>query len=107
MFVQGNLSLISAASLIQLLCQEQRSVSMVLRYNDRTARLTLAEGMVVTAHCHELRGAEAVYHVLHWPDGLFHIQPLAQLPAEIEIEDTWEGLLLEAARRRDEANLLS
>jgi hypothetical protein len=104
MFIQGSLSLLSAASLIQIFCQEQRSVQMLVRHKEQTALLTIAEGMIVAAHCDQVRGPEAVYRMVSWPDGLFHVKPLELPPALIEMEGSWEELLLEAARRRDEAS---
>jgi Domain of unknown function (DUF4388) len=109
MFIQGSLALIGPASLLQMICQEQRSVSFVARYGEQLAQLTIVDGLVVAAHCGELSGYEAAYQLVTWGEGLFHITPIAVPPAEDSFEMTaqWEELLLEAARRRDELGMVS
>ncbi len=109
MFIQGNLALLGPASLLQLLCQEQRSVKFVARCGEQSAQLTIVDGLVVAARCGDRNGYEAAYKFVTWSEGLFHITPIAVPPAEqdFEMSAQWEELLLEAARRRDELGMIA
>lgn len=102
MFLYGDFALISPASLLQLLCQEQLSVTIEAEHGSSQAILQLHEGMVVLARCDDLVGEEAVYLLITWNRGQFQVLPAPEPPAEITLAASWEMLLLEAARRRDE-----
>lgn len=105
MFCHGNFALISPPSLIQILCQEGRSVVVRAYRGSSRAHLALFEGLIVDAQHDELSGPEAFYQLAFWNEGLFAIEPLSEPPGNATMAASWESLLLEAARRRDELEL--
>jgi len=101
MFLQGSFSTISAAALIQTLCNERRAAQIEAWREKAMARVCLDEGYIIAAQCEGREGAEAVFRLIDWPDGLFRV---VRLPANVQatMAAPPEELLLEAARRRDE-----
>jgi hypothetical protein len=105
MFLQGSFALISPAALIQTLCQEQRTVTITASRNGCTARVWIADGLLVGARCNEHADEEAIYRLAQWADGMFVVAAGADdAPTTMEAEA--ESVLLEAARRRDEGELI-
>ncbi|MFQ3663496.1 MAG: DUF4388 domain-containing protein [Chloroflexaceae bacterium] len=101
MFLQGSFSTISAAALIQTLCNERRAVQIEAWRDKATACICLEEGVVIAAQCEGHEGPEAIFRLVDWPDGLFRV---VRLPVNVQptMAIPPEELLLEAARRRDE-----
>lgn len=105
MFFAGDFTLITPASLLQLLCQEQRSVAITAQRGDESACIQIIEGMIVRAQCGASNGREAMYRWLVWDGGSFYVNVLHEAPAEVDMMAHYEELVLEAARRRDELEL--
>lgn len=105
MFFAGDFTLITPASLLQLLCQEQRSVAISAHRGSEVACIQIIEGMIVKAQCGASNGREAMYRWLVWDGGSFHIKVLHEAPPEVDMMVHYEELVLEAARRRDELEL--
>ncbi|NTU82662.1 MAG: DUF4388 domain-containing protein [Chloroflexales bacterium] len=101
-YMRGTFSLLSPAALLQALCQEQRSAFVAARHGQATAAIWIAEGLIVGARCEDLDGPEAVYRLAGWGEGQFLVTQ-ARDDAPATMAATCEELLLEAARRRDEA----
>lgn len=106
MYLHGDFSLISPPSLLQTLGQERRSARITAWRGESEARIDLLEGMVVAARCDDLRGEEAVYRFAAWDYGRFQVGQLLSSPILTEMAASWEELLLEGARRRDELELM-
>lgn len=102
MFFHGNFALISPAGLLQLLCQERRSVLITAWCGESSVRVQLADGMIICARYDQIEGPEAIYRLLSWGYGQFQLEPSPAPPASRPLAGSWEELLLEAARRRDE-----
>jgi Domain of unknown function (DUF4388) len=102
MILTGDLSHLSPASLLQMLCQECRSVRIHAYRGMSRARIDLLEGLIGKAVCDDDTDAEAVYNWLAWDSGRFVVELLTPADRDAEIIGEWEELLLEAARRRDE-----
>jgi hypothetical protein len=102
MDLQGTFALISPASLVQLLCQERRSVAITAWRGASVASLQISEGLILAARCDELAGEAAVYRMMVWDSGRFVVEPIAAPTEAVFLANDWEGVLLEAARRRDE-----
>lgn len=105
MFLHGDFALISPASLLQIICQEQRSVAITAWRGSSQASMQVYEGLVVAARCDGCVDEEAVYRLMAWDFGQFRVARLAGSPAEATMAAAWEELVLEAARRRDELEL--
>ncbi|NJM06448.1 DUF4388 domain-containing protein [Candidatus Gracilibacteria bacterium] len=102
----GSFALVTPAGLLQLLCQEQRSVVITARGDKSQACILLCEGLIIGGSCDAFQGPEAIYRFVTWRDGVFRVDPLAEQPTESEMAAPVEELLLEAARRRDEFALM-
>jgi hypothetical protein len=103
----GDFGLVTPAGLLQLLGQEQRSVRIMAWNGASEARLDLLEGLIVWASCDDLLAEEAVYRFAAWHSGRFEVVALEHEPDVAEVVGSSEALLLEAARRRDELELLA
>ncbi len=102
MFLAGDFTLITPASLLQLLCQEQRSVAIAAYRGNESVAVQLVEGLIVGASYGDAHGKEAMYRWLVWDSGSFRVTVLDQAPDHVEMMAHYEELVLEAARRRDE-----
>lgn len=102
MFFVGDFTLITPASLLQLLCQEQQSVTIAAYRGSEAVYVQIVEGMIVSASYDDAHGKEAMYRWLVWDSGSFRVELLDQAPEHVEMMAHYEELVLEAARRRDE-----
>ena len=101
---RGRLTGISAAGILQLLSLEARSGVLILNTAAGTGRLVIHEGQLVDAEARGARGEEAVFRIsdaLSRPETELVFEDLLG-PFERTIHRHLEGMLLEAARRRDE-----
>jgi predicted regulator of Ras-like GTPase activity (Roadblock/LC7/MglB family) len=102
MAIQGNLQDMSVADLIQSYCQDQKTAQIMVRQNGRLVELYVHDGQVVHAAGEGLEGEEAVYQALGWQEGEFSLETGMKSPRK-SIKRNWPGLLLEGAKRLDEA----
>lgn len=105
MLFSGNFTVLRPSSLLIMLCQEQRSVEITTVRHIHKASITVWHGAIVAATCGDFVDEEAVYHWLCWEEGQFFVTLLDAPPADANMHTHWEELMLEAARRRDEASL--
>jgi hypothetical protein len=101
MRIEGDFALMSPGGLLQILCQERRSVTIEAWNGNQHARIAIAEGEIAEAQCDQQPADESVYIFLGWDVGIFAVQPW-EPPSEPGFIGGWEELALEAARRRDE-----
>jgi predicted regulator of Ras-like GTPase activity (Roadblock/LC7/MglB family) len=104
MFFYGNFAIISPSSLLQLLCQERRSVVVSAWYGTSYCQIEIAHGAIVSARCDSVTGTEAIYAMLAWEHGQFQLEPINVVEPVTSL-GAWEELVLEAARQRDERRL--
>jgi hypothetical protein len=102
MFFYGSFAMLSPATLLQMLCQEQRSVQLFAWQGTSRCLVRVVGGAIVAARCDELVGVAALFRLLGWSSGQFRLQPTHGATATQPL-GRWEELLLEAARQRDEA----
>ncbi|MCA9957623.1 MAG: DUF4388 domain-containing protein [Chloroflexota bacterium] len=102
MALHGNLSEMSVADLIQHYGQNQKTTHILIRHHNQEANLFFQQGKVMHATLGNEQGEGVIYHILTWEDGLFSIEADVNPPA-MTIDRSWSGLLLEGARRLDEA----
>ena len=93
------------ASILGLLEMERKTGIMLVERDDASARLFLRRGHVIRADCDQprLTGAAAVFEALAWRGGSFDFL-VGDIGGVDEIQTSTTFLLLEAARRVDEAN---
>ena len=106
MSLKGNLKDMGVADLIQHNCQDRKTARLIVRYNNQEASLFFKDGNVRYAALGDIRGEEAVYKILNWLEGEFALDMGLEGP-EANISRSWSGLLLEGAKRLDEASNLS
>lgn len=100
----GRLSMISLPDLVQALHQSRRTGTLVVNCLGTQGRLGFRNGFLCTAKTGSDLGNEAFYTMVKWPEGDFcfeQTEPKATDPGKV-ISDT-VGLLMEAARRLDDA----
>lgn len=102
MALQGNLQEMGVADLIQQYGQDQRQAQLAIEHDGAEATLYFSNGRVAHATLGEQAGEEVVYQILTWDEGTFSLELDVGPPAET-ISRSWSALLLEGARRLDEA----
>lgn len=106
MALQGSLQEMAVADLIQHNCQDHKTACLTVDHGDQQAIIFFKDGAVQHATLGEHRGEEVVYEILNWEDGQFALEMGLESPT-VTITRSWSGLLLEGARRLDEATNLS
>ena len=108
--IHGSLQEMGLSSLLIILEMEKKSGELVLTRPDEAARLYLCRGRVVDARLEgsaapaaSRAGAEAVYYALTWTAGPFDFTQ-RETTTEDKINMPTTSLLMEAARRADEAS---
>ncbi|MDC0721207.1 response regulator [Nannocystis bainbridge] len=104
--LRGDLDQLGLSSLLVMLEMERKSglLGVTRDAPAERVRIYLIEGRIVAAQADDgqARNADAVYHVLGWKHGHFEFNAfLVEMRDEVEMSTT--GLLLEGARRIDEA----
>ncbi len=103
MALQGTLRDMAVADLIQQYGQDEKTAVLHITHGNEEAILYFHEGTVAHAELGDQDGEEVVYHALGWEDGAFSLE-MDVSPPTVSITRSWSGLLLEGARRLDEAD---
>jgi hypothetical protein len=107
MAFQGSLKELPLPDIIQLVSVSGKTGVFELRRNgDSTGEIYLRGGQIVHAHVGDLQGEEAVYELAIWPEGDFVFTPGTETQLTT-IQKSNTNLLMEAARRIDEWQVLS
>jgi uncharacterized protein DUF4388 len=107
MAFQGSLKELPLPDIIQLVSVSGKTGVFSLRRNgDNTGEIYLRGGQIVHAHVGDLQGEEAMYELAIWPEGEFVFTPGKETEV-ITIQKSNTNLLMEAARRIDEWQILS
>jgi predicted regulator of Ras-like GTPase activity (Roadblock/LC7/MglB family) len=99
--MQGNLTDMGVADLIQHACQDGKRARLWLEREGRQAEIYFQSGQVTHAACGELTGEPALFALLEWDFGQFRLEPGLEA-SERTIDRGYTGLLLEGARLQDE-----
>lgn len=100
--LEGNLDMMSLASIVQINCEERNQAQLSLNYQGKTGSIYFDGGEMIHAETANLSGEEALYSLLGWEDGSFKVK-MGATPAIKTITKNWSGLLLEGMRRIDES----
>src|SRR3978361_405127 len=107
MAFQGSLKELPLPDIIQLVSVSGKTGVFSLRRNgDSTGEIYLRGGQIVHAHAGDLRGEEAMYELAIWPEGDLGFSPGTETELTT-IQKSNTNLLMEAARRIDEWQILS
>jgi two-component system chemotaxis response regulator CheB len=98
----GTLKNIQINDLIQMCCLSMATLSIRVSKNDHQGMIYIKDGDVVHAICGDASGEDAFYTILGWASG--HFETLDDTyDGENTVNKSYEFLLMEAARRTDEA----
>jgi len=102
MGMQGNLLDMAIAYLIQHNCQDRKTAQLKIEHSGRQAILYFEEGNISHAILGNQMGEDVIYEILKWEEGTFDLETGIK-PPRTSITRSWPGLLMEGARRLDEA----
>jgi FixJ family two-component response regulator len=91
------------ADLVQMYVLGQTSGRLEIRQGADCGELWFDQGRIVHARCGEIQGEEAFYRMVAWKAGQFSLGRGDGPAPEANIEVGWQRLLLEGARRMDDA----
>ncbi|HEX4962194.1 MAG TPA: DUF4388 domain-containing protein [Thermoanaerobaculia bacterium] len=107
MAFQGSLKELPLPDIIQLVSVSGKTgVFALRRNNDASGEIFLRGGQIVHASVGDLQGEEAMYELAIWPEGEFVFTPGKETELTT-IQKSNTNLLMEAARRIDEWQILS
>lgn len=106
MAFQGSLKELPLPDIIQLVSVSGKTGAFTLKSEGTTGRIYLRSGQIVHADVGKLSGEEAVYELAIWTEGDFVFTPGKEVQ-ETTIQKSNTNLLMEAARRIDEWQVLS
>jgi len=99
--LEGNLQMMSLASIIQINCDERNQAQLTLNHLGKDGTIFFKDGEMVHAESDGLTGDDAIYSLLGWEKGSFQLK-MGTEPRQRTINKPWSGLLLEGMRRIDE-----
>ena len=102
----GTLHGISSGTFLQLIEMEQKTctIRVMDRKSERKGVLFFRKGELMDARVNGLRGVDAAYEIFSWDEVNLSIQNSCQ-KEEKKIDGDLQGILLEAMRLKDEANV--
>ncbi len=106
MAFQGSLKELPLPDIIQLVSVSGKTGVFALETGDQTGEIYLVDGAIVDARVGDVRGEEAIYELAIWQEGEFLFNPGIKAE-ERTVSKTNTNLLMEAARRIDEWQVLS
>ena len=106
MAFQGSLKELPLPDIIQLVSVSGKTGVFSLQTSSQSGEIYLRDGEIVHAQTGEVAGEEAVYELAIWQEGDFVFRP-GEETAERTIKKSNTNLLMEAARRIDEWQVLS
>jgi CheY-like chemotaxis protein len=98
----GKVTGVSLASFVQVLELERKTCTLQAHWRGRTGTLFIVEGELYDAEFQGQRGLDAAYQILTWESPSLEMDGKCHAPRAIH--QGMRQVLLEAARRRDEAN---
>jgi CheY-like chemotaxis protein len=98
---QGMLRQVGLNDVIQMECLGRNSSILEIHNQRQQGRVYIEDGNIIHAVCGEDSGEKAFYKLLTIAGGQFRLHPF-ETPPQKTIEGSWEFLLMEAARVRDE-----
>jgi CheY-like chemotaxis protein len=99
---RGVLRRVGLQDVLQMECLARSSSVMEVSNADMRGNIFVREGQIIHAQAGDLTGEEAFNRLMSLTGGQFNLKPFVEPPVTT-ISGTWEFLLMEAARQRDEA----
>jgi CheY-like chemotaxis protein len=98
---RGVLRSVGLSDVIQMECLSRHSVTLDISAEGLSGKVFIREGSIIHAEAPGKKGLEAFNFLLSFRGGRFKLDPFVE-PAAITIEGSWEFLVMEASRLRDE-----
>jgi CheY-like chemotaxis protein len=98
----GTLQQVGLADIIQIECLRRSSCILHIQTAQPEGEIYIESGAIVHAVAGRFSGEKALHHLLSLEDGQFHSYPYRK-PSQRTVHGSWEMLLMESARLRDEA----
>jgi len=99
---RGVLRRVGLQDVLQMECLARSSSVMEISNAEMQGNIFVREGQIIHAQAGDLAGEDAFNRLMSLSGGQFNLKPFVEPPA-ITISGSWEYLLMEAARQRDEA----
>jgi CheY-like chemotaxis protein len=99
---RGVLRRVGLADVLQMECLSCHSALLEISTNGTRGHIYIREGQIIHAEIGQRLGEEAFTYLMHLTGGEFTQKPFADPPQQT-INQKWEFLLMEAARKRDES----
>ena len=103
---EGKLFDLQLTDIVQMNCLGRVTTSLVITKDDHRGVIYFNDGEIVHAECDDMVGEEAFYNILRWQEGKF-VSNIGVLPPRETISSTWEHLLVEGMKRKDEGGTTS
>ena len=99
---RGVLRRVGLQDVLQMECLARSSSVLEVSNAETHGNIFVRDGQIIHAQAGDLTGEEAFNRLLSLSGGQFNLKPFVQ-PPTMTISGSWEFLLMEAARQRDEA----
>lgn len=103
--IEGTLTQLSIADLLQILAMNRRSGRLNLTRGGERGEIHLGEGRPLNAKAGAVEGEKALFRLLGWTEGSFAFTPGSPTP-RVRIQRTMDDALLEGMRQNDEVGRL-
>jgi CheY-like chemotaxis protein len=97
----GTLQQVGLVDIIQIECLRRNSCILEVHTGQLQGQIYIESGVIVHAAAGGLSGEKALHRLLSLNDGQFNLYPYRP-PAERTVHGSWEWLIMESARVRDE-----
>ncbi len=98
---EGKLFDLQLTDIVQMNCLGRVTTSLVITKDNHSGAIYFNDGEIVHAECDDMVGEEAFYAILRWQEGKF-VSNIGVVPPRETISSTWEHLLVEGMKRKDE-----
>lgn len=99
---KGEIKGFGTAAFLQMIEMEEKTCTLQVRSADKVGFLFFRKGQLIAAETGNLKNEDAAYDIINWKDATFEVaRPDAE--KHTEINRTLMHILVEAARRHDEA----
>ncbi len=100
---QGTVRRVGLHDILQMECLGRNSGILEIFNKDTRGEIFIRTGSIIHAQTESLSGIDAFYQLFSIAGGGFKLKAFVEPPA-VTINKSWEFLLMEASRRRDEGN---
>jgi CheY-like chemotaxis protein len=101
---RGVLQRVGLQDVLQMECLSRNSSILEIATREARGKIYIEDGQVTHAEAGQRAGTDAFDYIMSLSGGEFQLKPFSR-PAQRTIDQPWEFLVMEAARKRDESAL--